>query len=478
MRKIGSLLFVFVLAVGWLGRSAEDGFASIISDTPDGNVWGVDSDVFAVVRAGSTIYVGGTFSNVVSRNGLIKLPANRLAAFNVFTGQPTTWRPSIVGGGGVYALAVSPDGNTIYAGGTFAYVNGVPCGGFAALSTLGTVLWSVDANATVRSLTVSGDTIYLGGFFTRVQGATRYALAAVKAPLLGGTKGVVQPWNAGVTWSKGKAGVYGMAVANGDLVAVGIFDKANGQWQPNQARFDITNGWVKSWAYHEPVWTRSVATDGRNFYGAVAGHGGKVVAWGPQGGMLWRKAGNGDVQAIASCAGQIIAGGHFTKFDGFDVIRLMAMDPATGTIDTSWAPNPDEGDNLGVWSICPGPNKLHVGGAFRNVNTTLVRGYAQFSFPVASALSAVATQSDELPTAASTEEATESVLAWIDSWRLQAIGYDIYRDGEWLTTLDALPDGFDAILDVVLPDNYDVERYDENGNIFPVDQAAIGSAID
>ena len=73
MRKIGSLLFVLVVWV--LGGKAEHGFASVIADVPDENVWGVDGDVFAVVRAGSTVYVGGTFSNIVSRNGLIKLPA-------------------------------------------------------------------------------------------------------------------------------------------------------------------------------------------------------------------------------------------------------------------------------------------------------------------------------------------------------------------------------------------------------------------
>jgi hypothetical protein len=100
------------------------------------------------------------------------------------------------------------------------------------------------------------------------------------------------------------------------------------------------------------------------------------VAWGPSGKRLWKKTGNGDVQAIAYGFGQIIAGGHFTEFDNRNIRRLVSLNPATGRLNTSWTPNPDLG---GVLGIRFGGDKLFVGGSFRVVGDTLIRRFAQFS---------------------------------------------------------------------------------------------------
>src|ERR1043166_1117853 len=99
---------IFLLAFGLLMGGAHPGGASLISEDPDLGTWGVDGTVFAVLRSGKTVYIGGSFSNLVSPNGQTKLSARGLAALDVNTGQPTSWRHDT--DGTVLALAVSPDG--------------------------------------------------------------------------------------------------------------------------------------------------------------------------------------------------------------------------------------------------------------------------------------------------------------------------------------------------------------------------------
>src|ERR1051325_1044467 len=115
--------------------------ASAISQLPDTNTWGVDSIVFAVHRVGNVVYLGGDFTNLVSPNGVIRIPAPGLAALDINTGQPTNWRP-ITDTGTVFTITSSDDGSEIYVGGAFGRVNGSTRAHFACISTNGTLLWS------------------------------------------------------------------------------------------------------------------------------------------------------------------------------------------------------------------------------------------------------------------------------------------------------------------------------------------------
>src|ERR1043166_2197392 len=112
-----------------------------ISNNPDPGIWGVEGGiVYAIVRSGDVVYLGGSFTSLVSPNGSTTLPADGLAAIDANTGQPTDWRP--VANGTVFALAASVDGSEIYVGGTFSTIDGVARSKFAAISPNGNLLTS------------------------------------------------------------------------------------------------------------------------------------------------------------------------------------------------------------------------------------------------------------------------------------------------------------------------------------------------
>src|ERR1041385_3518026 len=137
--------------------SAHSAWPLTISSMPDPNVWGVDGIIYSIVNAGNVVYIGGNFTNLVSPDGLTRLPCSNLAALSGDTGQPTSWRP--FADAIVYALAASLDDSTIYVGGAFTTINGVPRSGFAAIAPDGNLLWSADCSSTVKALTVWGNNI-------------------------------------------------------------------------------------------------------------------------------------------------------------------------------------------------------------------------------------------------------------------------------------------------------------------------------
>ena len=103
-----------------------------------------------------------------------EVPRTFLAAFNSTTGALiTSFDPTITSTStslpGVYSLAVSPDGSTLYVGGTFDHVNGSYRDNLAAFNTSTGALtsWAPAATSKVRAIAVSpsGSQIYLGGEF-------------------------------------------------------------------------------------------------------------------------------------------------------------------------------------------------------------------------------------------------------------------------------------------------------------------------
>src|SRR3954453_11238622 len=122
MRSIRRLTILLLLAAGAL----VPGVASAMpSETADGG-WGTNGRVSAIVYVGNVVVVGGTFTEVHDAGGagLNSLPRNNIAAFDATTGEPlASWAPNL--NGAVNALAVSPDGKRVYAGGAFSTVNGV-----------------------------------------------------------------------------------------------------------------------------------------------------------------------------------------------------------------------------------------------------------------------------------------------------------------------------------------------------------------
>ncbi len=153
----------------------------------DGNVsssalstWQTDSTVWAVAYGNGVVYVGGQFLNalppgVAAGTTTGEVSRTYLAAFNSTTGalitsfDPAISSTSSSSSPGVYSLAVSPNGSTLYVGGLFNHVNGQYRDNLAAFSTSTGALtsWAPSAYGKVNALAVApnGQEIYAGGGF-------------------------------------------------------------------------------------------------------------------------------------------------------------------------------------------------------------------------------------------------------------------------------------------------------------------------
>ncbi|MDX6666553.1 MAG: hypothetical protein QOG68_2759 [Solirubrobacteraceae bacterium] len=146
-------------------------------------------DVTAMVLSadGSTLYALGFFDGAFT-------PVT--AAFSTATGAELAWKPTVTGGQ-LSSISVSSTGDAVYLGGNFTAVDGAPRAGIAAVtaSGTGTILpWRPDADGQVQALAVSPDgaTVYAGGTFSHIgtSVAPRPFLAALSA-----ASGDVTGWN-------------------------------------------------------------------------------------------------------------------------------------------------------------------------------------------------------------------------------------------------------------------------------------------
>jgi hypothetical protein len=182
---------------------------------------------WAATQAHGVVYVGGTFTAVRppgAAPGRSETAARNFVALNAATGRPTSCRPSFTGDRAVvFALAVSPDGQTLYAGGRFSRASSVAVSNLAAINLrtcTPIASFRPQFSDGVRALAVaSNGTVYAAGDFLTVNGKARRSFAAVS------------PTGALAAWSP-VADNIGFAVAvapNGADVAIGgSFERVNG----------------------------------------------------------------------------------------------------------------------------------------------------------------------------------------------------------------------------------------------------------
>jgi len=150
-----------------LGSGLEWGFQTGVGPT----TW--DSEIFAMVRDGSNLYVGGIFDM-----------AGGVSANNIARWDGTAWSPLGSGTDGE-VLALAWDGSNLYAGGNFSTAGGVSANNVArwdgsAWSPLGSGVdnphdetdFQDQAQVPVETLLWHGSNLYMGGDFIKVGGVS------------------------------------------------------------------------------------------------------------------------------------------------------------------------------------------------------------------------------------------------------------------------------------------------------------------
>ena len=228
-------------------KTRDDLFA--YNEAGEATAW--NPDVNGAVQAltasesGSTVYAGGAFTSV---NQNMSNPERRhLAAFSTSgTGEALAWNPNV--NGQVNALALGPAGTTIYAGGSFTEVNGttqrVALAAFDTTTATAVSGWNPEVaggGQTVDALALSGSALYVGGSFefSGRRNAAAFTLAS------GGSAGLT-------SWDPSPdGGVDALLALNSNIYAGGEFEHVNTTTttvaRSHAAAFDEASGTATAW---------------------------------------------------------------------------------------------------------------------------------------------------------------------------------------------------------------------------------------
>ncbi|KAB2590187.1 LamG domain-containing protein [Streptomyces arboris] len=365
----------------------------------DLSTWQTNGIVWAMAAGDGVVYAGGTFSTLrppKAAAGTNEQPAVNFAAFDAATGAPTDCSLSFTVSSGtatVRSLALSPDGETLYAGGQFGAVNGVGVSNFAAVDTATCTVrnnFKIAVSATVRALAVTSDTVYLAGDFTSVGGQTRNHFAAVStagASLLPFTANADEVARAIEVTPDGQ-----------NVLLGGDFFRINGTTTHALAVVNATTGQLtKSYPgfIHNNSTVQDITTDATGFYTANEGSGGGVFD-----GRIalnlsdfqqrWRDTCLGATQAVAVYSGVLYSGSHAHDCSSMGAFpdqprkHLLAQSVDDPKL-LPWFPDTNDGIGEPV-----GPrvmtqtgegdrHYLWVGGEFTTVNSSPQQGLTRFA---------------------------------------------------------------------------------------------------
>ncbi|MCR8943503.1 MULTISPECIES: LamG-like jellyroll fold domain-containing protein [Streptomyces] len=364
----------------------------------DQSTWQTNGIVWAMAAGDGVVYTGGTFSTLrppKAAPGTSEQPAVNFAAFDAATGAPTDCSLSFTVSSGtatVRSLALSPDGETLYAGGQFGAVNGVGVSNIAAIDTATCTVrnnFKIAVSATVRALAVTSDTVYLGGDFSSVGGQSRTRFAAVTTA------------NASLLPFTANADEVGRAVEvtpDGQNVLLGgDFFRINGTSTHALAVVDATTGQLtKSYPgfIHDRSTVMDITTDETGFYTANEGTGGGVFD-----GRIalnlnnfqqrWRDTCLGATQAVAVYSGVLYSGSHAHDCSSMGAFpdqprkHLLAQSVDDPKL-LPWFPDTNDGigEPVGPRVMTQtgkdGRHYLWVGGEFTTVNGAPQQGLTRF----------------------------------------------------------------------------------------------------
>ncbi len=381
--RAGALALSAAVAIGLSGIAHAE--AATFSATADA-YYGYDNTVNAVGYLGTSVYAGGIFANAV-RNGKLT-PRTRLGALNATTGVLLSWAPTA--DGPVNALVADPATDTIYIAGTFTHVNGVSRDGIAQLdATTGALTtFKHTVSGTPRTLALAAGRLYLGGSITTVDGVTVGNTAAFLLATGARDAGFVATADEPVF-----AIAYDSPYAR--LYLGGKFHNINGVAKTGKlaAVSPTTGAPLTAFKSAVTVQVKDISFGPDTVYAALGGAGGRAVAYGPTGKVLWQATTDGDTQAVQYYGGVVYIGGHFDHacksplvaavggacLDGSTSrVKFMAVDAVTGAL-LAWDPHSSGVHGVIDLAVSPTLDKLAAGGEFSTIGGSYRKKFAQFS---------------------------------------------------------------------------------------------------
>ncbi|MGA7161809.1 MAG: T9SS type A sorting domain-containing protein [Bacteroidota bacterium] len=332
------------------------------------NFYSTDGFVNAIAVSGDTVFIGGTFAYVGPSTG-------NAANIDASTGTVNTNFPA-ASGGDVYAVAPDNSGGW-YLGGAFTHVGGISRKNFAHVNPDMSVdtNWTLYPDDAVYAILVSGSTVYLGGAFkniilTSTSHSSRRNLAALDA-----SRDTLLSWN-----PRGNNTVLSLALSGSTMYAGGMFTTIGGAAGTDTlprnyiAAIDTLTGVATSWTPNANGAVNAIAISGSTLYAggsfdtigvgdSLRNH---IAALDTSMGIAtaWNPNTDAAVNTIVvpPSGGFIYAGGNFATVGGTSRSRIAAIDTATGLV-TSWNPNAAGRVN----SIVLSGSSLYVGGVFTHI---------------------------------------------------------------------------------------------------------------
>jgi predicted small secreted protein len=345
-----SRLLAFCLALGLLGLAPDAALAQ--SSIPTESLWVTNGTVTAAALSGTTLYIGGSFTNVGPRTG-------SFVAIDASTGQTNPAWPKV--NGNVWATA--PDGSGgWYIGGQFTSVGEQIRNSLAHILSDGTLdpIWNPNANSFVKALAVSGSTVYVVGSFTSIGGQSRGRIAALDA-----STGAATGWNPAAN-----SDVVTLAVSGSTVYAGGYFTSIGGQSRNYIGALDADTGAATDWNPGATAEVFALAVSDSTVYAgghftSIGGQSRSYIAAldaGTGTATDWNPAANDSVYALAVSGSTVYAGGWFTSIGGQSRGRIAALDASTGAA-TDW--NPDA--TAEVYALAASGSTVYAGGWFTSI---------------------------------------------------------------------------------------------------------------
>ena len=366
-----------------VGDRSRQNAARILADGTVGG-WNPNTDfaVRAIVLSrapgANVAYIGGDFTVLRSTSTSTPVPAFGLAATNLYTGAPV-WGLATVTAGSVSALALSPDGTRLYAGGTFTTLGGASRSHLAAVdAATGAVdpTWNPAPDGAVKALAASTHGLFVGGGFTQIAGVAQAHVAALSPT------GEADPtWQ---TTANGRVNALVLTADDTRLYAGGDFTTIGGRSRNRLAAVITAEGTVDAgWDPDVPVEVRALAlsADSGRLYAGGGDDNDDPAVGTPRRILIAVDADSGAidrdfdprpaaaVHAVAVSGAAIFAGGQFTSVNGAARANLAALNAATGALDTAFVAHTD-GD---VNALVADGGSLYAGGGFSKVNGTTRR---------------------------------------------------------------------------------------------------------